>query len=329
MKRQVAALIVMLCLTLPPAASAESFLLTDANRNDLVGEVKSTEAKTDDTLVDIARRNDLGYDEIVKSNSSINRWVPAPGEKVLLPTRFILPDAPREGIVINLAELRLYYYPSRGDGGAQRVYSYPISVGRMDWKSPLGKTKVVKKDKEPAWRPTESIKAEHAEEGDPLPDVIPGGTPENPLGHFALRLGIPGYLIHGTDAAKENGIGMRVTHGCVRMYPDDIEQLFGMAEVGTPVTFVDQPLKVGWDSGQLFIEVHSPLEEDEDDFAEYSHRISVEEGIALIRERAGEGVVLDEQKIAEAIGRGDGIPVSVAATASLLPPARQAPISPK
>ena len=207
---------------------------------DLIGQVKVVYATKADTLIDIARRYSLGYDEIVHANPGVDRWAPGEGTPIVLPTRHVLPDAPREGVVLNIAEMRLYYYPKAGADGQRVVHTYPVSIGRMDWKTPMGLTKIVAKDVDPAWRPPASIKAEHAAEGDFLPDVIPGG-PDNPLGRYAMRLGVPGYLIHSTN--KPYGIGMRVTHGCVRMYPEDIERLFGMVPVGTTVRLVDQPFQ--------------------------------------------------------------------------------------
>lgn len=243
------------------SAHAESFVLPPPDV-DLIGEVTVVKAEHEDTLIDIARRYDLGYDQIVKANPGVDRWVPGEGTPIVLPSRYILPNAPREGIVLNISEMRLYYYPKRQPGQDPTVITHPVSIGRMDWKTPLGRTSVVAKQENPPWYPPASIKAEHAAEGEPLPDVIPGGSPDNPLGHFALRLGIPGYLIHGVDERKANGIGMRVTHGCVRMYPEDIEKMFGMVPVGTPVYIVNQPVKVGWLADTLFLESHAPLEED-------------------------------------------------------------------
>lgn len=303
-------------------AVGDAFVLEQEGRNSLIGELSYAVVQEGETLVDIGRKYNLGYDEIVKANSNLNRWVPRTGARVLLPTRHILPDAPRDGIVINLAELRLYFYPNLGRAQFRRVYSYPISIGRMDWKSPLGQTKIIKKDIEPAWYPPPSIQAEHLAEGEVLPKMIPGGDPENPLGHFALRLALPGYLIHGTDERKESGIGMRVTHGCIRMYSEDIEQLYQLVPIGTPVYFVDQPVKVGWSGSDLFVEVTTPLKEDEEEFQEYSHRISVPEVFeATYRVAPDANVELD--LLEDIIRVGDGIPVKVADSSSGLPPARK------
>lgn len=299
-------------------ASAESYPLPLSDKESIIGEIKYVEATHEETLVDIARRYDLGYDEIIKANPEVNRWLPGQNTKVLLPSKFILPDTPRVGIVLNLAELRLYYFSPKKEGGAQLVYTFPISVGRMDWKSPLGSTKVVKKEKDPAWTPPASIKAEHARDGDFLPNQIPGGDPTNPLGHHALRLGIPGYLIHGVNEQKEYGIGMRVTHGCVRLYPEDVELLFSLVEEGTPVLFVDQPLKVGWQGEELFIEAHAPLKEDKVEF-EYSHQITIEEAQKMISQRISSEVQYEPAKLEKILQEANGIPTVIAHPIGFIP----------
>jgi len=302
--------------------SAESYLLPHLGRDSVIGAVGVTTSRREDTLADLARRFDVGYDEIVKANPGVDRWVPGAGTRVIIPSQFVLPDAPHEGIVLNLAELRLYYFPPSEGGEAQPVYTYPVSIGRMDWKSPLGRTQVARKEKDPQWCPTQSIREEHAAQGDILPQCIPGGVPENPLGHFALRLALPHYLIHGTDESKEFGIGMRVTHGCIRLYPEDIEQLYSLVSAGTPVRIVDQPIKVGWKSDQLFIEVHSALEEDTADFEEYSHRIGLSEAVDRINEARTENLSIDFTALRKIVEEADGMPASIARTRSLLPPAR-------
>jgi L,D-transpeptidase ErfK/SrfK len=229
---------------------------------DLVGEDGAVTARRDDTLIDLAREHGLGYEEIVSANPGVDPWLPGEGTVVRLPLRRVLPDAPREGIVVNLPEHRLYYYPPAKAGEARVVVTYPVAIGKMDWQTPLGVTKVVAKVKDPPWYPPESVRREHAKKGDILPAVVPAG-PDNPLGAFMMRLAIPGgaYLIHGTN--KPAGIGMQATHGCMRLYPEHIEQLFGMVPVGTPVRIVNQPQKVGWSGDRLFVEVHKPLENTE------------------------------------------------------------------
>jgi L,D-transpeptidase ErfK/SrfK len=229
--------------------------------NDVIGEVRRDEARASDTLLDLARRHGLGYEEITNANPGVDPWLPGAGTPVVVPKRRILPMAPREGIVINLPEHRLYWYPPAAPGEPPVVWTFPVSIGKMNWNTPLGVTRIAAKVKDPTWTPPQSVRDEHARRGDILPPVVPAG-PDNPLGRFAMRLGIPGgaYLIHGTN--RPAGVGMQVTHGCMRLYPEDIERLFGMVPLNTPVRIVNQPYKYGWSGGELLIEVHPPLQED-------------------------------------------------------------------
>jgi L,D-transpeptidase ErfK/SrfK len=208
----------------------------------------------------VARSFNLGQTEIVTLNPKLDRWLIKKGTVVRLPNRRILPDTPHEGITLNIAEYRMYYYPANQPG---IVKSYAHGIGRQDWKTPLGKTSVAKKVKDPSWHPPESIRREHAANGDPLPVIVPPG-PNNPLGAYALHLALPGeYRIHGTDVDKIYGIGMQITHGCVRMYPEDIETLYNSVPIGTAVYIVKQPIKVGWLNNTLYIEAHPDLEGEE------------------------------------------------------------------
>ena len=224
---------------------------------DVIGAVGSVTARHEDTLVDIARRHGLGYQDIVRANPDVHVWVPGEGTEVILPTRFVLPPGPREGVVLNLAEYRMYFFPEPQEGEPAYVLTYPISIGRMDWETPLGMTTVVTKVRNPTWYPPQSVRDEHAADGDPLPTVVPPG-PDNPLGSRAMRLGLPGYLIHSTN--RPAGVGMRVTHGCIRMFPEDIEFLFEEVDVRTPVRIINAPVKLGWEGEQLVMEVHPVLE---------------------------------------------------------------------
>lgn len=256
--RTARALLVIAATLVSPAAMTATYVLPPADI-DLIGAITTVEATHEETLLDIARAHNVGFDDIVSANPDLDPWIPGEGATVVLPTRFILPRAPREGMVLNLPELRMYYYPKPVNGEAPVVVTYPISIGRMDWQTPMGQTKIVKKVRNPSWYPPESIRKEHAEDGDPLPKIVPAG-PNNPLGAFAMRLGIPGYLIHSTN--KPAGVGMRVTHGCIRMYPEDIEVLFEQIPVGEKVLIINQPYKVGWSLDGLYLEAHQPLEED-------------------------------------------------------------------
>lgn len=219
----------------------------------LIGKEERIIAGREDTLIDIGRQNSIGYDEILNANPGVDAWMPQSGSTVVLPHLYVLPDAPQQGIVINAAEMRLYYYPK----GTGTVETFPISIGRSDWNTPIGVTKITRKTANPVWYPTASVKQEHLANGDPLPSVVPAG-PDNPLGKYALYLGLPAYLIHGTN--NEYGIGMQVTHGCMRMYAPDIQRLYQTVPVGTPVRIVNQPYKVGWRDGVLYVEVHPWLE---------------------------------------------------------------------
>lgn len=227
---------------------------------DLIGETQTITTKYEDTFVLLGRRYNLGFEELRIANPGIDPWLPGEDTTLLLPTRYILPDAPRKGIVINIAEMRLYFYPKPRPTEKAVVVTYPISIGRGEWQTPLAITKITNKVKNPIWYPTETIRKEHAERGDQLEKIVPSG-PDNPLGEFALKLGLPTYLIHGTN--RPSGIGMQVTHGCIRMYPEDIESLFLTTSVGTPVYIVNQPYKAGWHKEKLYLEVHPPLDQGE------------------------------------------------------------------
>ena len=225
----------------------------------VLGEVQTVVAKHEDTLLDIGRTYSVGYEEIVSANPGVDPWLPGAGKTIVIPSRYILPEGPRDGIVVSLAEHRLYYFPKPKAGEPDVVVTYPISVGKMDWKTPLGTTRITDKRTKPIWYPPESVRKEHEADGRPLPKAVPPG-PDNPLGEYAMRLGIPGgaYLIHGTN--RPAGVGMQVTHGCIRMYPEDIEQFFKMVAVNTQVRIINQPYKMGWKGDDLYIEVHAPLE---------------------------------------------------------------------
>lgn len=243
----------------PLAEAADHFVVEPGS--DVVGKVQVTISRKEDTLPDIARRFNVGYEEIVRANPGVDPWLPGEGTRITLPTRFVLPDAPRRGVVINLAEMRLFYYPPRKDKRAPlEVMTHPIGIGRVGWSTPEGRTRVTARIKDPAWIPPVSVRKEHAENGDPLPARVPPG-PDNPLGRHELRLALPGYLIHGTN--KPYGVGMRVSHGCIRLYPEDIAQLFDKVPVGTLVTIVNQPYVLGWDGDVLYVQAYGPLEDDD------------------------------------------------------------------
>jgi len=239
------------------AARAESYPMPAAT-DDLIGHLRATQVYDDSTLLDIARRYDLGRVEIELANAGVSTWLPKLGQTIQLPTQYLLPNAARRGLVLNLPEMRLYHYRHSPEGKPLAVATYPVSIGQQNWQTPLGTSEIVLKRKDPIWIPPESIKLEAEREGRLLPDLVPPG-PRNPLGAYALNLAIPRYLLHGTN--NPSGIGMRVTHGCVRLYPEDIETLFHQIETGTPIEIINQPVKLGWLGDDLYLEVHPPLKE--------------------------------------------------------------------
>lgn len=216
----------------------------------VVGTLQAVTAKYHDTLLSIAEEFELGYEELVAANPQLDSWLPGEGNRVLLPSKFIVPNGVTQGIYINLAEYRLYYFPG---GESTSVMTFPISIGRGDWNTPVGETHVTDKLVNPAWYPPESIRREHAEEGDFLPKMVPPG-PDNPLGDYALRLNLPGYLIHGTN--RPYGIGMKVTHGCIRLRPVDIAALFKKVPREEAVQIVHKPFKAGVLDGVIYFEAH-------------------------------------------------------------------------
>ncbi len=242
-------------IALIPEVYAERYRLP-VNGAPIIGQTTIITAQDDDTFIRLARRFQVGYQELVIANPDVDPWLPGEGTQVIIPTRYILPDAKREGLVLNLAEMRLYYYPG---GKSPYVYTYPISIGREGWDTPHNVTKIIAKSEKPTWFPPESIRKEHEGKNDPLPASVPPG-PDNPLGDYALRLALPGYLIHGTNEPR--GIGMKVTHGCIRLHPNDIEDLFNRVSINTRVAIVNQPYKLAWHHGNLFAEMH-PSEGDE------------------------------------------------------------------
>ena len=237
---------------------ANRFVLESPSQS-LVGRPQVVTASGDDTLSDIARTYGLGYDELVAANPGVDPWLPGDGTPVLLPTQFIIPDVPREGIVLNIASKRLFYFPPVAEGEPAVVETFPIGIGRVGWETPLGATSVVAKARDPHWYVPWSVRQEHIELGDPLPAVVPPG-PDNPLGHRVLQLDMPGYLIHGTN--QPYGVGMRVSHGCVRLYPENIEHLYELVDIGEPVTIINEPFLLVKHEGEWYFEAHAPLEDD-------------------------------------------------------------------
>ena len=296
----------MISVPVPAAAAGTGAWQTDANES-VVGRNQVYVAQYEDTLLDVARRFGMGLAELRLANPGVDVWLPGEGTAIRLPSRFVLPEAPRSGLVINVAEMRIYYYPR----GESVVRTWPVSIGRVGWETPLGKTTIVRKKVRPTWFPPDSIREEHMQRGMTLPRAV-GPGPDNPLGSHALYLGFPQYLIHGTN--KPYSIGMRVSHGCVRMYPEHVVELFALAERGTPVTLVSQRVKAGWAGDVLYIEVH-PTAGVPDEEARPSMTEVVSSLIAATP-AVGLPLALDWKRVEEALATASGIPVAVASRSS-------------
>jgi L,D-transpeptidase ErfK/SrfK len=314
------------------AAPARATVYTLTRPDDVVfGEDQTVVTVYEDTLYDLARAYRLGSEELIRVNPGIDPWIPGAGKVIVVPGRHILPPGPHEGIVVNLPEHRLYYYPKPKRGQPQEVITYPVSIGKMDWRTPLGVTHVIAKQKDPTWFPPASVRKEHAEAGDPLPASVPPG-PDNPLGAYAMRLaaGNGTYLIHGTN--NPIAVGLAVTHGCIRMYPDDVAALFPLVPVGTPVRLINDPIKVAWVDGELLLEAHPPVDAEGQSFEP-----NVDQFSELLQRAVGDTVVAIHWDYArEVLQKADGViaTVGLQADPSALDPqagainAEQTPVPP-
>ena len=310
--------LIALCLFLPPAmagqdlppeqvaaagAAAKAASEEAVFGGAYIGEIIHYKTEYEDTLVKLARDHDLGFVEVRAANPLVDPWLPGAGVKMILPAMHLLPDAPRRGIVINLPEMRLYYFDNAGSPPA----SYPIGIGREGLLTPTGKTSVRSKIEGPTWRPTPRMRAEDPE----LPEVVPPG-PDNPLGTHALYLGWAEYRIHGTN--KPYGIGRRSSSGCIRMYPEDIVRLYPAVSEGTPVTVVDQPVKVAWIDDEFYLEVHPTMKQAdrmELDGGMPTYEMTEADMRTIIRAAGPHADLLDWKAIRRLMRERNGYPVAV------------------
>jgi len=270
-----------------------------AKGDDVIGRLVLLRLEKGDTLPDIARHFSLGLDGVSAANPGVDVWVPKAGERILLPLKFILPDAPRKGIVINLATNRLFQY--KGDSGLLEVLTFPVGVGTEERPSPTGQMQVVRKVTRPTWHVPASIAADHRKKGDILPAaVLPG--PQNPLGEYALYLSKPSYLIHGTN--KPASIGLKATNGCIRLYPESVKILYENTPVKSSVYIVNQPYLIGQSNGVVYMEVHAPTEDmDADEFDKMYAKLKKVE--------MESGRPLDWSKVKTVLAEARGIPVPI------------------
>jgi L,D-transpeptidase ErfK/SrfK len=299
---------------LPLPTAAERFELEPGQS--VVGAVQVVKAGKEDTLTDIARRFNVGYEEILRANPDVDPWLPGEGREIIAPTQFVLPNAPYTGIVINIAAMRIYYFPPVKKGERTVVITHPIGIGKVGWRTPEGVTKIVRRQKDPTWRVPVSVRKEHHENGEDLDPVI-GPGPDNPLGKYAFYLQWPSYLIHGTN--KPAGVGLRSSHGCIRLYPEDIEQFFNTVPIGTQVRVVNQPFPFGWTDGELYLQPLDVLEDDSRNWSKGQRKV-LDKSLspALQQELKAHGQQIDWTLVAALTHSPRGLPVPVSsADASL------------
>jgi len=290
-------MLTMATLALPVTTlHALTFRLTD---DEVVGNNTTFESRYEDTFVSIGKVYGLGYRELIDANPGILPWVPGEGTEITLPLSFILPHqglTGSENIVLNLAEFRLYHYiPEKNI-----VRAYAVGIGKEGWQTPTSDARVTGVVEDPSWTPPESIRQEQAARGITLPTVIAPG-PNNPLGKYAVGLNIPGYLFHGSNKAM--GVGMRVSHGCIRLYEKDIEELAFSVRPGLAVKIINEPVKAGWVGDQLFLEVHSPLEEDVAVAPDIDAIIN-----AALSRRPNQELEIDWEKVRQVVELESGVP---------------------
>lgn len=265
----------------------------------VIGDPSFYEVRPDDTFLDIARFHGLGQNAMVDANPGLERFGPPVGQVILLPTQHVLPDTEFEGIKVNIPEMRLYYFRPAGDGTAL-VATFPVGLGRDDWRTPHGKFLVRGKTEKPTWVLPESIKKEWRAKGKYAPNAIPGGSPDNPLGDYRIELSIPMYALHGTQMPW--GVGMQVSHGCVRLYPEDIARLFPLVEIGTKGEFLYQPVKLGARDGRIYLEVHKDI---------YTMAPALHRQAEALIEARGWRERVDPQRVVRAVEEQSGVPMDV------------------
>lgn len=287
------------CLLAGRNVSAAAYTLPE-NGDSVVGAVTSLRLAHEDTLAAVAQKYGIGFQELIDANPDVDPWLPGEGTVIKMPTQYVLPDAPRSGLVINIAEYRLYFYPP----DSNRVITYPVGIGRTDFPTPLIETRVTGRIENPSWTPTAAAREEHAAAGDILPHVVPAG-PDNPLGSLAIQLAEPGYFIHGTN--KPFGVGQMVSHGCIRLYDPHIATLAEMIPTGFPVYIVNQPFKVGWRGDRLYVESHRDLYSDDAYSEEEKARMVKVVETAAQKKSAN----VDRQLVEVALEGPTGVPVSL------------------
>lgn len=300
------ALRLLVMAVLIAALPAHAVVWPLADGEDVVGELITDRMRAEDTLVAMARMHNIGHFEMRAANPDLDPWLPRPGAEVLVPQLHVLPDTERSGVVINLSERRLYYFAERWpDRDGPVVSTHPVGVGLLDRATPVTRARVTAKVDNPAWYPNENTREWYLrEKNEILPSVVPAG-PENPLGQHALILDADGLLIHGTH--RPAGVGMRVSQGCIRLYPEGIANLIGQVSVGTEVRVIDQPVRAGWRGARLYLEVDPAGDE-----PETRHPEPIWEQLrSRVQTRAGNRADVDWDAARAAFERADGVPVVI------------------
>lgn len=288
-------------MLLSSTAFAAEFPLPAAGSN-MVGQLQVVIARHQDTLLDIARHYDVGYNEIRAANPGVDPWLPGAGTHVLVPTQYILPPKPWTGIIIDIPERRLFYFPA----GQNVVYTYPVGIFRPKWPNPLGSTRIIAKVRNPTWTVPKNIQEEHAKAGEPIPAFFPAG-PDNPMGELALETGWSQIFIHGTN--KPWGVGMRVSHGCFHVYPENEVQLFKMVKVGTPVRTIDQPYIVGTSgNGRLYLQSFAPIEAYNKDSNPQQRAV---DAISLFEKQVQQSWTINWQQVIDLVEKPNTIPTAI------------------
>jgi L,D-transpeptidase ErfK/SrfK len=301
-------LVLLWCGTIP--AWGATFLLPTDGSN-VVGQLQVVTVDSRNTLLDVARHFDLGYEEITVANPGVSTWLPGAGTRIVVPTEFILPPEPWQGIVLNIPQRRLYYFPRPGAKEAATVVTFPIGTARAGWPTPLGTTRIIGKYEDPAWFVPKSIQEEHREQGEfDFPEYFPPG-PDNPMGMLAMETGFAKIFIHSTN--RPWGVGMRVSHGCIRLYPEDAAGLFAAVPVGTPVRIINQPVLVGERDGQLLLGVSEPADAYPDDVD--SLLLRAIDAVAQYKARQKAVPEIDWDRVREAVAARRHLPVPVSAGA--------------
>ncbi len=285
-----------------------------SSSDNLVGNLAYIKVSSADTFSDLANQFGIGFDALKYANPTVDPWLPKDDDTVVIPRLYILPDAPYEGIIINIPEKKLYYFPEVSTQQKPVVEIYAVSVGRQEWNTPITKTKVTGRLKDPVWYPPKSLRDEHLANGEIYPRIVPPGE-SNPLGQYLLQLDIPTYFIHGTN--NRFGIGMQVTRGCVRMYPEDIESIFSRVTRGAPVAIINKAYKIGWLDKVIYLEINPLPEINAQQTTEAMEHFPKdrEAVLELIQSRLGlqnkSELMLDWEKIDKVLAETTGLPTAI------------------